>query len=213
MAKVIAASSLNLREVCERFQLDEKLETNLGQFLNLQPLGQAESEQLAIARQYWCRLIKEGKVNENSVKVLVVSPLIVAGGYLSDPNLTTSLEENIAEITIEAEGVTIRGRMDMLTTRNSVNQSSLCILMIETKNSLIVPSAGLPQLLTYMQSFMEQQKQIWGLLTNGTDYIFVQVEQESYQRFKGLSLLFPAEAELILQALIAIRKLQPEPVD
>jgi len=47
------------------------------------------------------------------------------------------------------------------------------ILVIEYKNSSFNGSEGLPQLLTYVYTSLEQQKSVWGLTTNGMDYQFV----------------------------------------
>jgi len=45
--------------------------------------------------------------------------------------------------------------------------------VIEYKNSSFNGSEGLPQLLTYVYTSLEQQKSVWGLTTNGMDYQFV----------------------------------------
>ncbi|MGD1938144.1 MAG: restriction endonuclease subunit R [Cyanophyceae cyanobacterium] len=212
MAEVLNASSLTLREVYERFPLEEHVQPDLGAYLDLEPLPDIGASRLELIRQSWRRSLFQGLLNEGCVKFLTVSPLLMEAGYLGSSDVRTLLEEKIAEIAIESDDRVIRGRMDVLVLQNPSDRPSLCVLIIEAKNSTVNVLEGLPQLLVYIHTFLDKQKSVWGLLTTGTDYTFVRLQQGSYQLFKGLNLLFPDDSKILLQALIAIRKLQPEPV-
>ncbi|MGD1901224.1 MAG: restriction endonuclease subunit R [Geitlerinemataceae cyanobacterium] len=204
MVNVVHASSLTLGEVQQQFQLDERLETDLSQFLELQPLTEAQTARMTGIQQNWKRYYRNGKVTEGAVKILSVSPLLTEAGYLANPELRLSLEEQVNEIEIEDGDRVIRGRMDMLVCRDLGDRAPLCVLVIEAKNSAVNAMEGLPQLLVYMQSFLEHQEFVWGLVTNGSDYVFVRLERELFRLFRGLSLLFPEDGQHLLQALMAL---------
>jgi hypothetical protein len=66
------------------------------------------------------------------------------------------------------------------------------VLVIESKNSSIDLSAGLPQLLTYAFKSLAYQESVWGLVTNGLRYQFVYLRQATpptYQLMPDLNLL------------------------
>ncbi len=214
MPAVIDASTLTLQDVRDRLHLDRQIERDFSPFLELQPLSDSQNTRLQEILQIWDRYNASGKVSEGAVKMLVVSPLVLElSGYLSDRSVRISLEENIAEIVTEDDGTTIRGRMDILICRTSDDsatqtlrdRASLCVLVIETKNSAIATSAALPQLLAYASSFLDRQACVWGLATNGTDYQFVRLERGLYRQFRSLSATFPEEATRLVEVAIAIR--------
>lgn len=83
MVNVVNASSLTLREVQQRFQLDCQLETDLSRFLTLSPLTEAQVARVAGIRQSWGRYYSNGRVTEGEVKILALSPLLIEAGYLA----------------------------------------------------------------------------------------------------------------------------------
>jgi hypothetical protein len=208
MVNVVNASSLTLREVQQRFQLGCQLETDLSRFLTLSALTEAQVARVAGIRQSWGRYYSNGRVTEGEVKILALSPLLIEAGYLAAPELRLSLEERINEVEIEDGDRVIRGRMDMIVCRDLGDRVRLCVLIIEAKNSAVNVMEGLPQLLVYMQSFLEGQGVVWGLVTNGGDYVFVQLERGLFRLFRGLGLMFEGDGERLLEVLIALRRLE-----
>ncbi|MEG4120814.1 hypothetical protein QUA43_25520, partial [Microcoleus sp. N9_B4] len=84
------------------------------------------------------------------------------------------------------------------------------ILVVESKNSLIAPRAGLPQLLTYASKSLEYQESVWGLATSGEFYQFVNIRRgnpPTYQLMPFLTLMESDSSILLLQVLKAICKL------
>lgn len=135
----------------------------------------------------------------------------LAGFYRSP--LKMSLAENIANITIEDEDTTITHRLDILAINKEkqiATDIQFWILVIESKNSLIAPRAGLPQLLTYAYKSLEYQESVWGLATSGEFYQFVNIRRgnpPTYQLMPFLSLMEPESSVVLLQVLKAICKL------
>ena len=207
MVQVINANSLSLREVRQRFQFEPAVERDFSKFLTLSPLTPVQRDRIAEIRGGWQHYQDDSKVSEGQVGVLAVSPILWASGYASDPDICISVETNIEDIALDDDETVIRGRMDMVVNQRwNGDQVPFCILVIETKNNAAHTSVGLPQLLTYTGTFLENQDTIWGLLTNGMDYQYVLVEKGIYRQFPVLSFLLQDQAEEMLQVAIAIRK-------
>ncbi|MEM6502698.1 MAG: restriction endonuclease subunit R [Cyanobacteria bacterium P01_C01_bin.89] len=207
MVQLVDASSLSLTKAREQLQLKRQVEKDFKQFLTLSPLSQEEHDYLKKVCESWERRVGKGKVSEGQVGVLAIAPILSASGYTFDPNLDIDIEKKIKEISIDDRDTVIRGRMDVIVSREwEGNRSPLCILVIESKNSTVSVSVGMPQLLAYASSFLKSQESVWGLVTNGSDYQFIRVESGLYREFSTLNLTRPNEAEEMLKVAIAIRK-------
>lgn len=147
------------------------------------------------------------------MKALTTFPLLRLAGFYQPP-LKISLEQYIADTIIEDEDTTITGRLDILAvnkTQPITTNASFWVLVIESKNSSVAPSAGLPQLLTYACKSLEHQASVWGLATNGELYQFVSMRQgnpPTYQLMPIISLMDAQPSIQLLQVFKAICKLQ-----
>lgn len=130
----------------------------------------------------------------------------LAGFYEAPIRLT--MEDSIA-ICVEDEDLKITGRLDILAVNTELGATApLWILVIETKNSAIDVFAGLPQLLTYAFKSLEQQESVWGLVTNGRSYLFVNLRRENpptYQLMPELNLIERDRSIQLLQVFKACR--------
>jgi hypothetical protein len=129
------------------------------------------------------------------------------------------MEQEIARIHIEDEDIEITGRLDLICVNKNCPQPTdipFWVLVVESKNTSISPTEGLPQLLTYTYKSLEQQRSVWGLTTNGVYFEFIYVENKNegevihptYQPLPSLHLIEPESSEKLLQVLKAICKLQ-----
>mgnify|MGYP000678060193 CR=1 FL=1 len=119
--------------------------------------------------------------------------------------------EDSIEIAVEDEEITITGRLDILAVNTETPKNTpFWLLVIEAKNSAIEVRQGLPQLLTYAFKNLEQQSSVWGMVTNGLQYLFVHLRQETltYQLMPELYLLDAERSIQLLQVLKAICQLQ-----
>lgn len=196
--------------------LNFQLETNeisFANLLSLEPLTELETEEIKQIKNDFREYLLTEKVTEGLVKALTTFPLMRLAGFYRYP-LKMSLEQNIAEIVIEDEDTTITGRFDILAVNKEQEiapEKPFWTLIIETKNSLIAPRAGLPQLLTYVYNHLQHQNSIWGLVTNGELYQFVYMgsgELLTYQLMPTINLMTAEGSILLLQVLKAICKLQ-----
>ena len=210
---VINAKNLTLNQVSDflKFQQLFNNDTYLS-LLSLEPLTEFEQLELLQIRNDFCEYLSFERVSEGLVQALTTFPLMRLAGFYRSP-LKMSLEENIANIAIADEDTTITGRFDILAINKEKQIAAdiaFWILVIESKNSLIAPRAGLPQLLTYAYKSLEYQKSVWGLATNGEFYQFVNIRRgnpPTYQLMPFLTLMEPESSVVLLQVLKAICKL------
>lgn len=177
--------------------------------LCLEPLAEYEQQELAQIRNDFLDYLTEGKVSEGLVKALTTFPLLRLTGFYRSP-IKLSLEQDIAELVIEDENTSITARLDILAvnkTQPITTEAFFWVLVIESKNSVAAPSAGLPQLLIYAYKSLEHQEAVWGLVTNGELYQFVHIRQgnpPTYQLMPILSLMDAEPSMQLLEVLKAI---------
>lgn len=206
------AKNLTLREVHQLLKFDKLPNGLFTPLLSLEPLTQFEQQELTQIRNDFDSYLTEGKVDEGLTKALTTFPLMRLAGFYRSP-LKIGLEQDIAQIIIEEEDTSITGRLDVLAVNKmqpTTTNTFLWVLVIESKNSSIAPSAGLPQLLTYAYKSLESQEFVWGLATNGELYQFVYIQQANspnYQLMPILSLMDAEPSIQLLQVLKAICKL------
>ncbi|MFN6499972.1 MAG: restriction endonuclease subunit R [Nostoc sp. DedQUE01] len=209
---ILNARNLSLEEVERLFGFQEQYSESFSNYLSLEPLTEVEQQELVQIRNDFRRYLKGGKVSEGQVKFLAVAPLLRLAGFYRYP-IEIVLEENIADIEVEDEDIKIKGRFDILAiskAKHTKPQTYFWVLLIESKNSQIDISTGLPQLLTYTYKNLDNQKSVWGLTTNGRSYQFVYIEQGNppiYYLLPELNLMERERSSQLLQILKAICQL------
>jgi hypothetical protein len=208
---ILQSKNLSIGDIHRLFNYQRQYNDSFTSLLSLEPLSEFERQELLQIRTDFDNYIIESKVLEGLVKALTVFPLMRLAGFYRSP-IKIALEENIADIVIEDEDTKVTGRLDVLAiNKTKLNAAkSFWVLVIESKNSEIAVSAGLPQLLTYAYECLEHQKSVWGLTTNGREYQFVYIQQGNppiYQLMPLLNLMESERAVELLQVLKAICKL------
>ena len=210
---VINAKNLTLNEVSDFLNFQQLFNNDTyPSFLSLEPLTEFEQLELVQIRNDFREYLYFERVSEGLVQALTTFPLMRLAGFYRSP-LKMNLEENIANIAIADEDTTITGRFDILAINKEKQIAAdiqFWILVIESKNSLIAPRAGLPQLLTYAYKSLEYQESVWGLATSGEFYQFVNIRRgnpPTYQLMPFLTLMEPESSVMLLQVLKAICKL------
>ncbi|MGB0564255.1 MAG: restriction endonuclease subunit R [Spirulinaceae cyanobacterium] len=209
----ILASSLTLQDVHQQFGLQRGYVDSFSELLSLQPLTEYEQQDVLQTREDWNDHLATGSVSEGQVKLLSIGPLLRLARFYHRP-LRIQAEEGIAQIQIADGEQVITGRLDILAVNSeqvTPNSTPFWVLVIESKGGAISPSAGLPQLLTYAYSLLPQQKQLWGLVSNGEYYRFVHLQAGAtlqYALLPSLNLTDVHAAQQIVQVLKAIRQTQ-----
>ena len=212
MTQNLEASQLSLNDVRHLLKLEEQEGDAFTDFFSLEPLSELEQQEILKIRTDFRRYLSAGKVSEELVKFLVLSPLMRLAGFFDFPILLT-MEDSIP-IEVEDGDILIKGRLDILAVNQpdaEIAAAQFWILVVEAKNSAIDPWAGLPQLLTYAYKSLQQQLSVWGLTTNGRNYQFVYLTRGNpctYQILPELNLIDKERSLLLAQVLKAICKLQ-----
>lgn len=202
-----------LGEVNRLLGFQEHYDGSFTSLLPLEPLTEFEQQELAQIRNDFRYYLSASKVSEGLIKALTTFPLLRLAGFYRYP-IQISLEESIADISIEDEDTIITGRFDILAVNKTAETNAstpLWVLVIESKNSGVEVRQGLPQLLTYAYKSLELQSSVWGLATNGLQYLFAYLKQgnpPTYQLMPELHLMESERSIALLQVLKAICKLQ-----
>jgi hypothetical protein len=209
----LRASNLTLEDVYRLLKFEEQIEdVSFSDFLSLEFLTEVERQELIQIRNDF-RPYLRGTVSEGQVKALTTFPLLRLAGFYCYP-IKINVEEGIDNIVIEDEDKIIRGRLDILAINNAKqtpNDVAFWILLIEAKESAVEVRQSLPQLLTYAYKSLERQSSVWGLATNGVQYLFANIKPgnpPTYQLMPLLDLMYSEPSIQLLQVLKAICKLQ-----
>jgi hypothetical protein len=140
----------------------------------------------------------DGLLLEGTINLVVVAPLLELAGFL-DPPFRIRSPYGIS-LELDDPNETIRSFINTL-----VVQERLWILVIESKRTSIPVPAALPQLLAYMLASPQNNCPVFGMATNGDEFVFLKLSQgdaPQYDVSRTFS-LFPRRHELanVLQIL------------
>jgi hypothetical protein len=150
------------------------------------------------------------QVAESMVNVLVVSPLLGLVGFY-DPPFQMRAEGTISIQTVVPidsdtdETITLRGRVDFLVLQNQFWQA-----IIESKETSFDIEMGIPQILAYMMGAPANQNVMFGMVTNGTHFVFVKLQRD--RKIYGFSNTFSTLSDInqlsdVLQVLKKISQI------
>ena len=188
MTKLTQAHELTLREIKQKFnlrQVDDPQFFSEWQSGNL-GLGTWERTLLDRARADFLYLA-EDPVQEEIVKLVVLSPLLSAAGFYRHP--FRPVAERQVEIVVEEDGATIRGRLDIL-----LLNEVLWVAVLDAKNQRFNVLEALPQTLFYMLAGPSAQTTLFGLVTNGSEFLLLKLlkaDPPQYALSRLFSLLNP----------------------
>jgi hypothetical protein len=210
MTENLEASHLSLKDVHRIFKFKRHLHSSFNALPTVEHISRGEQQDLEEIMLNFYEQYADNHISKGLIKLLVISPLMWMAGFYH-PSINILLQENISAINIKDETTIIQGQIDILAISKVKGQTSinpLWILLIESRNSSVNATDGLPQLLTYAYKSLEHQASVWGLTTNGMDYQFVYLQQgtqPTYHLFPKLDITRPEHAIRILKTLKAIR--------
>ncbi|MBH8552014.1 type I restriction endonuclease subunit R [Nostocaceae cyanobacterium CENA357] len=204
MVQIIPAREISLFELEEKFGL--QLTTNTTFFRewqeNLPLLTDSERQAVERVKSNYLNLNKHRLMSEETVKMVVLSPLLDLAGFYQPP-FEIETETSI-EISAEDEGFIVKGNIDVL-----VIQKRLWVLVIESKSSKFDVMTALPQALAYMLDNPNSVLPTFGLLINGREFVFVkltQQEQPQYAHSYALSIERDSELQQVISILKRLRE-------
>ncbi|MBW4681721.1 MAG: restriction endonuclease subunit R [Microcoleus vaginatus WJT46-NPBG5] len=135
---------------------------------NLPEITELEKQRLDRVKASYSNLLDYPPLLENTVKMVVISPLLDLAGFYLPPFRITS--EKSVEISLEDGGVIYKGQMDVLTLFEQI-----WILVIESKQAAFSVETGIAQLLSYMLANPNSDKSTFGVITNGSSFLFIKL--------------------------------------
>lgn len=121
-------------------------------------------------------LVKRRPLAENMVKMVVLSPLLDLANFYRPPFDVKT--ETSVEISTEDEGEIVKGRIDVL-----VLKQQFWLLVIESKNADISLIGAIPQALVYMLTNPNSERSTFGLVTNGSDFVFLKLIKQDILQY------------------------------
>ncbi|MDY7022388.1 MAG: restriction endonuclease subunit R, partial [Cyanobacteriota bacterium] len=159
MVQTIPAAEVTLSQLKQAFGLQFTQDPNFFSEWSEanQALTQIEQQSLDRVKANFLALIEDPPLLENSVKMVVLAPLLDLAGFYHKP-FRIETETSVA-VELEDEGQIIRGRIDVLVVKNR-----LWLLVIESKRSDFAVTRALPQALSYLLSNPEMTQPTFGLI-------------------------------------------------
>jgi hypothetical protein len=169
--QTIAAHTLKLQDLKTRFNLQKtEAEDFFGEWLDEGlPLNEVERTALDRVKRNYLYLL-EYPVMKSIVKMVVLSPILDLAGFY-EPPLRVDDEANI-QVSAEDEGELIQGYIDVLSV-----QGAFWITVIEAKNSEFSITKAIPQALAYMLANPHPDRSTFGLVLNGSEFLFLKLVQ------------------------------------
>jgi hypothetical protein len=204
----ITKAILNFRDIQDKLGLQR---TDNPEFFPeyRDPLPQPTNQEILalnrLAQQYLAYL-EEGEVSEGTLNIILLSPLLDTLG-LCDPPYRIRGEtwvEVQTQVDTEAGKITLEGRIDALTV-----QDDFWLVVIEGKRGGFNVLRAVPQAIAYMAATPHPNRPIFGLVTNGYDYLFVKLEGGEFALSHNFTLLSEADSNLlrvaqVLKYLVAV---------
>jgi Type I restriction enzyme R protein N terminus (HSDR_N) len=169
MTQTVQARELTLGQLEENFGLVRSTAGTLfaEDTLKLPNLTPAEKDLLNQVKAEFTYMSSQD-VLEPIVKMVVLSTLLRIAGFFRAPFRITA--EKQVELVTEDEGLLVRGLIDLL-----VFYDQIWVVTIEAKRAEYSLKAAITQVLTYMLASPSPQKQVYGLVTNGSEFRFIQL--------------------------------------
>jgi hypothetical protein len=198
--QTIPATQVTLRELKQEFGLQQvQSATFFPEWSEDQTaLSDAERQLLDRVKANFVELMEDPPMLENSVKMVVLAPLLDLAGFYHKPFRIET--ETSVEVEMKDEDLVIRGRIDVL-----VLKVRLWLLVIESKRSDFAVTRAIPQALAYMIGNPEMTEPTFGMITNGNEFLFLKATRQptaEYANSKLFSLVNPSnELYTVLQVL------------
>lgn len=177
MVQTIAADKITLYDLEQRFKLQQSEDPSFFPEWqgDLPTLTEIEQQRLARVQAVVANL-EQRSVLENTVKLAVVAPLMDLSGLFLPPFYVST--EDSVEIEATDNSIVVRGRIDIL-----MLKEQLWVLVIESKRAEFSPKVGIPQVLSYMLAAPKRSYPLYGLVTNGTDFVFLKLLFQEVPRY------------------------------
>ena len=197
MSKTLQATEIDLAKLEELFRLEKSLDTDFFWEWrdNLPHIKESEQLLLDDVKTDYLHLSKHSLL-EPIVKMVILSPILKLAGFYRSP-FYLKAEQSISILSQE-EAIVIQGRIDVL-----VFKPPFWVVVIEAKRAAYSVEVGIPQALTYMIANPHPERPVFGLVTNGSEFIFLKLQQQDTLKY-GESDLFSIKRGNDLYTVVSI---------
>lgn len=183
MVQTIQAKNVTLRTLIDDFRVQLVRDD---QFFhewqeNLPEITAEEKQYLDRIVEGFFNLLDYPPLLEGVIRMSIVDPLLFLGGFYLPPFHVRS--EPSIEIQTEDEGIVITGSLDTLVLKNR-----LWVLVVESKRASYSVEAGLAQILAYMLANPNPDQSCFGLLVDGSSFMFVKLVKGAAPQYSTSSL-------------------------
>ena len=149
------------------------------------PIEEGDRRRLDQVRRNYLYQSEDGPLSEETIKLVILSPILELAGFYQAPYKFR------AEVSVDVETVgdqdeILRGRIDGL-----VILDRLWIVLIEAKKATLDLELALPQTLAYMATNPDPTRSGFGMVTNGSSYLFIKLTGKAY----GISDVFGTRSQ------------------
>lgn len=201
MVQTIAANTATLRDLKEALGLQQSLDPAF--FPEWQQervvLSEADQHLLDRVKANFMALMEDPPMLENSVKMVVLSPLLDLAGFYQKPFRIET--ETSIDLELNDDDTVIRGRIDVL-----VLKEQFWLLVIESKRSDFAVTRAIPQALAYMLSNPSLAQPTFGLITNGNEFLFLKATRQPTAQYANSRLFSLVNPNNDLYAVLQILK-------
>ena len=144
------------------------------------PLTEMEQLLLDRVQQNFLDQLATRSIIEESVKMVVLSPLLDLAGFyrrsMTDRRSSPyGIESEVPiQIVLPTEDGILQGRIDTL-----IVQHKLWIVAVESKRTQLSIHDAIPQALAYLLASPIEQATVFGLVTNGSEFVFIKFDRSS----------------------------------
>ncbi|WP_416667824.1 type I restriction endonuclease subunit R [Egbenema bharatensis] len=207
-ATAITKAILSFRDVEEKLGLQRSRNPNFfPEWQGTLPLlTDRETATLNRLADRYLHYLEEGEVSEGTLNIILLSPLLDALG-LCDPPYRIRGETWVgvqAFVDSEAGRIELEGRIDALTI-----QDEFWLVVIEGKRGGFNVLRAVPQAIAYLSATPHPDRPVYGLVSNGYDYLFIKKHHQEFAVSHNFSLLSDVDRNLpkvgqILKHLVQI---------
>jgi len=178
MVQIIQAQTLNIIDLEQKLGLTQADDDHFFSewYENLPDIYDLETQVLDRVKSNYLSLIKHREISGNMVKLVVLGLLLTWTDFYHLP--FDVVDEQSIEVTVQDQEEVVRGRLDIM-----VLKDHLWLLVIESKNAGLLLLNGIPQALAYMVANPRPDQPILGLVTNGSELIFVKLVQQNTPKY------------------------------
>jgi hypothetical protein len=171
MTQTLAATEVTLGDLRDRFGLKRTADAVFFPEWDISASALTEIEKQALDRvqKNYLSQLEAQSMNEETVKMVVVAPLLDIAGFYRLP-FTIDSEVAVEVTATDESGVRLTGRIDTL-----IVQKQIWILVVESKRTRFSVQTAIPQALAYLLARPQQNHSAFALITNGGEFLFIKL--------------------------------------